>query len=108
MPRTVDHIVATHQLAQERRDAGLPIWDRKLDLSAVFHNTDMTFEERRDAIVRTIKANPWYKNRDTAGFDEFGDNIEYLAGAEDVAEFDEYWDFVYDQADGDRVWIQTR
>ena len=108
MPRDIDHIVATHRLAQERRDAGLPIWDRTLDVSDLFHNNALTFTESRDAVVQRIKASPWYQNRDSAGFDEFGEVVEFLSSAEDTAEFDEYWDQIYDQADSDRVWIKTR
>jgi hypothetical protein len=103
MPRTVDHIVATHQLAQQRRDAGLPIWDRKLNLSDVFHNDAMTFTESRDAIVRIIRASGWPDRNSTvyALLDE-------IADAETTDEFDAPWDLIYDEADADRVWIQTR
>lgn len=108
MPRDIDHIVATHQIAQERRSAGKPVWAHTLDLRDVYHSDEPTFTERRDAIVRRIKASRWYTNRDAAGFDEFGELIENLAAADDQAEFNEYFDAVYDQADCDRVWIQTQ
>ena len=107
MPRTVDHIVATHQLAQQRREAGQPVWDRKLNLADIFHNDALSFVESRDAIVRRIRISGWLDGRD-----EFDDLVElvndHLAYAEDVKEFDELWDAVYDHADADRVWIQTR
>lgn len=106
MPRTVDHIVETHQIAQERRAAGLPIWDKRIDVSAVFHDDDLSFTERRDAIVERIRKSGWLADRD-----EFDDLVElvndHLAYAEDVKEFDELWDALYDHADVDRVWIKT-
>lgn len=30
----------------------MPRWDHKLHLEDVFHNDDLTFEQRRDEIVR--------------------------------------------------------
>lgn len=107
MPRDVEHIVATHQLAQARRNAGQPIWERTLDVSDVFHNDALTFPEIRDAVVARIKNSPWYQNRDTTGFDEFGEHVEELAHVENADDFDEFWDAIYDQADYDRVWIKT-
>lgn len=106
MPRTVDHIVETHQLAQQRRDAGLPIWDKKIDVSAVFRNEDLSFAERRDAIVERIRKSGWLDGRDE--FDELVELVnDHLAFAEDVKEFDDLWDSLYDIADFDRVWIKT-
>ena len=104
MPRTVDHIVATHQLAQQRRDAGLPIWNRKLNLASVFHAEELSFTERRDAIVRIIRASGWVE----AGNWNLDSLLDGLAGSESAEEFDGWWDEIYDEADAARVWIQTR
>ncbi len=107
MPRTVDHIVATHQLAQARRDAGLPVWDRKLNVSDVFRNDAMTVPERRDAIVDRIRRSGWLDGRGC--FDDLVELVnDHLAYAEDADEFDAIWDDIYDHADADRVWIETR
>lgn len=109
MPRTADHIVATHQLAQQRVRTGLPVWAEKVDLSAVFHNPDMTFTARRDAIVAQLKRTRWYKTADPHEFDGVHDIIaEHLASAEGTAEWDGWWDELYDLADFARVWIRTR
>lgn len=108
MPRDIEHIVATHQLAQQRRSAGKPVWTHTLDLRDVYHCDELGFVGRRDAIAQRIKASRWYQDRDAAGFDEFGELIDDLARAEDQAEFNEYFDAVYDRADYDRVWIKTR
>ena len=106
MPRTVDHIVETHKLAQQRRDAGLPIWDKRLDVSDLFHH-DLPFADFRDRVVQRIRNSGWLDGRDE--FDELVELVnEHLAYAQDVKEFDELWDAVYDHADTDRVWIKTR
>jgi hypothetical protein len=106
MPSSVEHKVEMHRLARERQAAGLPVWDRKIRLADVFRNPDMTFEERRDAIVARLRASVWLK-----GYDEDSDLTQFvdeMSEAADVEEFDGVWDFIYDIADADRVWIETR
>ncbi|NKY60426.1 hypothetical protein [Nocardia flavorosea] len=106
MPRTVDHIVATHQLAAERRKAGKPIWDETIDVSRVWNDDDLSFEEKRDAIVAQFKRSRWFRDDDEFGrVREIVD--EEIAYAEDVDEFDGWWDELYDLADYDRIWIKT-
>lgn len=105
MPSTPDHKVEMHQLARARVAAGLPVWDRKIRLGDVFRNEDMSFEERRDAIAARLRASAWLTDPDRRmGLDEA---VDGLAGAEDVDEFDGWWDEIYDLADYDRVWIDT-
>ncbi|MFD6400753.1 hypothetical protein [Nocardia sp. NPDC060249] len=109
MPRTVDRIVATHQLAQERRRTGRPVWAEKIDLSDVFRDPAMTFIERRDAIVARLKQSRWFKDADPHEFDGVHDIVdEHLAEAENTDEWDAWWDELYDLADYARVWIGTR
>ncbi len=102
MPRDVDHIVETHQLARQRVADGLPVWDRHLNLANVWKNPDLTFEERRDAIVGRIRRSGWPDRNNTVAelLDELGD-------AATADEFDGPWDLIYDEADRDRVWIAT-
>jgi hypothetical protein len=101
MPDSPDHRAAMHQLAQQRRKDGLPRWDRTIQLGDVFHNEDMTFEQRRDAIVARVRESGWRID----GVLE--DLLEELSDAEDSEEFGEQWDEIYDLADEDRVWIET-
>ncbi|TDP29838.1 hypothetical protein [Nocardia ignorata] len=109
MPRTVEHIVATHELAHERRRAGRPIWAEKVDLRDVFRNPDMTFIECRDAIVARLKRSRWFVEADPLECDGVHDIIAvHLAHAEDTDEWDGWWDELYDLADYARVWIGTR
>lgn len=37
MPRTIESIVENHRVAAERRAAGKPVWDRKIDVKAILH-----------------------------------------------------------------------
>src|ERR1700748_2911454 len=104
MPDTVEHRVEMHQLASERRAAGTPVWDRRIDVSSVFRNEELAYEERRDAIVKIIRDSPWFKQYDEG--DELPQLVEELAeAAEDEFRFP--WDAIYDIADYDRVWIAT-
>lgn len=83
----------------------MPTWIYKLDLKDVFGNEDMTFEERRDEIVKRLRESAWYKShREGAWFHSL---IEELSETEDVQYFDCVWENVYDQADFDRAWIAT-
>jgi hypothetical protein len=104
MPDTVEHRVEMYQLAQERRAAGKPVWDRRVDVSAVFRNEELAYEERRDAIVEIIRNSPWFKQYDED--DDLPQFVEELADAGED-EFRYPWDAIYDIADADRVWIAT-
>lgn len=105
MPDTADHRAEMHKLATERRKAGLPVWDRKINLADVFHNDAMTFEQKRDAIVRRIRASAWFKQYDEV--DDLPQFVEELADTQSGKEFDGPWSEIYDIADYDRVWIAT-
>ena len=106
MPDTADHRAAMYRLATERRAAGLPVWDGTLKLADVFHNDHLTFERKRDAIVGRIRATPWFKDKDE--YDDLVYLVEELAETEDNGSFNSLWSDLYDMADADRVWIETR
>jgi len=106
MPDTAEHRADMYRLATERRAAGLPIWDGKLRLADVFHDDALTFEQKRDAIVRRIRATKWFKDYDE--YDDLPMFVEELADAEDNTSFNGVWSEIYDIADADRVWIETR
>lgn len=38
MPRTLEIIVENHRVAAERRAAGRPVWDRKIDINSTCGN----------------------------------------------------------------------
>jgi hypothetical protein len=105
MPNTVEHKVEMHRLARERIAADKPVWAHKVNLRDVFHDDNLTFEQRRDAIVRRIRATTWFKQYDE--FDDLPMFVEELADAETKAAFNDVLDEIYDIADADRVWIAT-
>lgn len=84
-------------------------WDHKLDLSDVFYDETRTFKQRRDEIVRRIKATAWFKAADAECDFTLTDTIEGLTEALDTDEFDAMWADFYDWCDdGKRVWVVTR
>lgn len=106
MPRTVEHIVEVHDIATQRRAAGRPVWAHTIDLRDVFHNADMSLEQRRDAIVARLRAHRWLKGRNV--FDQLVEAVQNLAYADDAEEFNGWWDEICDLANIDRVWLATR
>jgi hypothetical protein len=88
----------------------MPTWQKKVLLGDVFRNEDMTFEQRRDVIVHRLRGSGWI--RMIGGVDSFkGMNLdelfEQLGEAPEPDDFDIVWDEIYNQADWDRVWIDT-
>lgn len=78
-------------------------WRMTVHLIDVFHNQDMTYEERRDAIIGRLRTK-WVE-ADGGPLDR---TIEDLADAIDVEEFDDVWAEILERADVDRVWLATR
>ncbi len=105
MPDSADHRVEMHRLARERVAAGMPVWDRRVNVADVFHDEAMSFIERRDAIVARLRSSGWLDGRDE--FDGLVEAVDGLANADDDDEFNAWWDEIYDHADADRVWIAT-
>ena len=102
MPRTVESRIAAHHAAHQRQNEGRPIWDRVIRLGALFHDPDLTFTDRRDAIVARLRKSGWTdQNHGVA------DLVHDLAIATDQPEFNDIWDEIHDEADIDRVFIDT-
>lgn len=99
----VEHKVAIHRLAAARRAAGKPIWAHRIRLGNLFHNDELSFEEKRDTLVRLVKASAWYTGEEV--FSDLHSLIEEMEDTEDVDAFDDVMSAVYDMADYDRVWI---
>lgn len=76
------------------------MWSNRLELKDVFHDANRTFEERRDEIVKRIRALPC--------LDEWSEEIaDNLADAPNANAFDLWWGRFYDWADERRVWVAT-
>lgn len=65
---------------------------------------DTAFEEKRDVIVKRLRESKWFAENQGSFIHEIADNLEE---AEDVNEFDEWWNQLYDYADSHRAWIAT-
>ena len=79
-------------------------WDYKLDVSDVFHDDDLTLEQKRDKIVARIKAAPFFDPDDL----ELDELVDELSQVDDEPYFDLVWNAFYDWCDiGKRVWIET-
>lgn len=115
---SVEHKVQMHNLAQERRRQGRPVWQYtvrgfKAALESYDEDAD-NFIAVRDAVVNSIKASKWYRDSD-----EFGDLHEVIDELTDVGHPDIDWDDdynherhfndclaqIYDLADWDRAWL---
>lgn len=82
-------------------------WEHQLDIDDVFHDDQLTVQQKTDAIVARIKAGDWYAElaEDLAPvLEELNDAAE----ADDVEWWDQVWDAFYDIADAARIWVKTR
>lgn len=78
-------------------------WNHRLHLGDIFHDETRTFEQRRDEIVRRIKAAPFYDEDDLT----LWSLVDELADTLDGDDFDDAWGLFYDWCDGERVWVET-
>lgn len=101
MAKNLDVLVEAHRVAGERRKAGKPVWDERLN---VYHTEGMTFEERRDAFVQALERTRWFKRQEHG--DELHELWDEIKDAEDEGHFNAVLAAIYDEADIDRVWIQ--
>lgn len=81
----------------------MPTWKRKLNLVDIFHNDDMLLEQKRDEIVRRVKAAPFWDEEDI----ELVEIIEEFEDVDTVGYFDAVWSAFYDWADVHRIWVAT-
>lgn len=80
-------------------------WQITIGLTDIWKNDNFSFEEQVELIVARIKKSGW---RDITPYPDFFDGlIANLESSEDKEEFNGWWYELYDQADSDRVWIET-
>lgn len=77
-------------------------WSYTLNVSDVFH-ADLPFTEFRDTVVRRIREAHFYSDDDP----ELAGLVDELADTDTVSYFDQVWDWFYDWADVNRVWVMT-
>ena len=77
-------------------------WTKTLDVSDIFRG-EQPFTERRDLMVERIRR---LDEDDCDG--ELQDIADALGDARDVDDWDKSWDWFYDWADSNAVWVRTR
>jgi len=66
-----------------------------------FQDGDIDFESARNGIVEIMRGQPFFNDDE-----DFWNIVECdLANAQDISEFDDYMDSLYDWADENLVWI---
>lgn len=104
MPRTIEHIVETHQIARDRRAAGKPVWQYELKAE----RRDGDFEWNRDTFAAALKGSKWFRDTVPATAEHQSDLWQLwdeIKDSEDVAHFDAVLDAIYDLADYERCAI---
>ena len=124
MPRTIESIGENHRVAAERRAAGKPVWDRKVDIKAILHEDQSNTSNEHAALVAN-RIGALLRSRlpsvllevgnDEVDFDliEIVEGMEALRpdsydGEEDFTPLDDLnnmLDQLYDWADANRVWL---
>lgn len=112
MPRTIESIVENHRVATARREAGKPIWDRRLTIKHLLtsDDSDENAQEVGRKIAAILRASDWLKadkeeNDERLGGSEVEQVAEEFEDIEDLDHFNLVLDSLYDLADADRVWI---
>lgn len=112
---SLDVIVASHQIAAERRARGQAPWSGSFSVADIFHDDDMPMVDKITEVVRRIKAAPFFDTEDDE-LVEIVEEMEWIAeGANQRSSYDELadefdcvWDGFYDWCDlNGRVWVET-
>lgn len=86
----------------------MSVWYAKIDLApevARWKNGELTIPDLARNVVEIIKASDWRKF--TPYPDTFDDLLGRLLQAETPSQYEEAFEYIYDLADEDRVWIET-
>lgn len=78
-------------------------WAMTLDVSDVFHSTDLSTADKAQRIAARILTHRWAHINGVVA-----DLADELAEQTDPENFDVIWNAIYDEADYDRVWVKTR
>lgn len=81
-------------------------WNFTLELWDVWTNEALTFEDKRDEIVRRIRTAPFWGRDDMEWF-ALQDIALSIQDAANTGEFDREFRWFYDWADKHRVWVAT-
>lgn len=129
MPRTVEHIVATHEAARRLREAGKDIWDKTIDVQSILEDFKGTedAEQLAECMHRVAKlirmrapAEMFDISNPEVSFD-FVDTIEEMeqctaASIERDAKYldddnsgvvNNWLEVVWDWGDENRIWLRS-
>lgn len=79
-------------------------WSYKVKVGDLFHNDDLTIEQKAQAIAERLRKGRWM---DADCFGELDGLLDELSDVTGAATFDAVWDAIYDWADIHRLWIDT-
>ncbi len=124
MPRTIESIVENHRVAAERRSAGKPVWDCKIDIKAILHEDQSNTSNehaakvanRIGALIRSRVPADWLDWGSTDLDEDLTHIVEGMEalkpdsydGEEDFTplnDLNSMLDQLYDWADAKRVWL---
>lgn len=112
MPRTIESIAQSQEIANRRRAEGLPVWGHTVRIKHLF--TDDESDENAQRVgkeVATILRTSAWAEADREFARERGGDSEVIVCAEafeevqDLDDFNAVLDRLYDLADVDRAWI---
>jgi hypothetical protein len=101
---------AAFHTTRNRKERVMTNWRYTLKLKDVFHDDERTFEERRDEVVKRIKAAPFYSKDWEFAANDFWwieDIVERIEESTNGDEFDVPWMDFYDLMDIECVWVET-
>lgn len=81
-------------------------WLQTVDLADIFHSDHLSFTVRRDGVVKRILDSSWMAHTKHPMY--LASLLMNLAECETLEDFNLMWNHVYDLADLERVWIETR
>lgn len=90
------------------------VWVATLNVASFYHDDELSLAERAKMMAAAIRSK--FPKRVDIESDEFDDELDLCAeefeeigsGDVDASEFDTVLDRLYDWADSESVWVQTR
>lgn len=110
MPRTVDHIVATHEIARARVRRGQPAWVGSIDIrdAAAQHRLDQDGFAYLAAVAAAVKSSRWHRDADEdAEIRELVEEIEHTTAADGPDTVTVLFTALYDLADVERWHLRS-
>ncbi len=126
MPRTIETIVANHQLASALRAAGKPIWPHKINIKAILREEQSNEDPgilaaKANQIAKLLRAQVPARMLDCTDPDSDYDLIDVVElmeectgatladeledGVSPVEIINDWLELLYDWADANRVWL---